>query len=118
MLRLAAWTFCGLLALVLSRPLLGHAILLSAVPQANHTVSGPDVPFTLRFNARIDARRSRLTLVAADGTQTPLDVREQTSADTLTAAAKGLKSGAYVLRWQVLAADGHITRGEFPFQVR
>jgi methionine-rich copper-binding protein CopC len=25
--------------------------------------------------------------------------------------------GAYVLRWQVLAVDGHITRGDVPFTV-
>jgi methionine-rich copper-binding protein CopC len=25
--------------------------------------------------------------------------------------------GAYVLRWQVLATDGHITRGKVPFRV-
>jgi copper resistance protein C len=118
MSRLTAWTCSGLLALILSMPLHGHAILLSAIPEANQTVSGPDVPFRLRFNSRIDAKRSRLILVAPDATQTPLEIGEQTSADTLTAAARGLKSGAYVLRWQVLAADGHITRGEFRLQVR
>ena len=25
--------------------------------------------------------------------------------------------GAYVVRWQVLAVDGHITRGDVPFTV-
>jgi hypothetical protein len=25
--------------------------------------------------------------------------------------------GAYVVRWQVLAIDGHITRGDVPFTV-
>jgi methionine-rich copper-binding protein CopC len=28
-----------------------------------------------------------------------------------------LAAGAYRLRWQVLASDGHITRGEIPFTV-
>ena len=117
MTGLAACTCSGLLALILSMPMYGHAILLSTAPQPNHTVSGPDVPLTLRFNSRVDAKRSRVTLVAKDGTQTPLEIDKQTSADTITAAAKGLKSGSYVLRWQVLAVDGHITRGEFAFQV-
>ena len=27
----------------------------------------------------------------------------------------GLKPGAYAIRWQVLAPDGHISRGEIPF---
>jgi methionine-rich copper-binding protein CopC len=29
----------------------------------------------------------------------------------------GLGSGAYRLRWQVLAVEGHITRGDIPFTV-
>jgi hypothetical protein len=28
-----------------------------------------------------------------------------------------LTPGVYVLRWQVLAIDGHITRGDVPFTV-
>jgi len=33
-------------------------------------------------------------------------------------ANHGLVRGAYKLRWQVLAADGHITRGEISFEVK
>jgi methionine-rich copper-binding protein CopC len=35
----------------------------------------------------------------------------------LSAKLTGLVKGAYVLRWQVLATDGHITRGKVPFRV-
>jgi methionine-rich copper-binding protein CopC len=31
--------------------------------------------------------------------------------------AADLAAGGYVLRWQVLAIDGHITRGDIPFAV-
>jgi methionine-rich copper-binding protein CopC len=41
----------------------------------------------------------------------------QPSPDVLSATGHGLTKGAYVLRWQVLADDGHITRGEVPFHV-
>jgi methionine-rich copper-binding protein CopC len=98
--------------------LFGHAILLSAVPGANQVVTGPDVAVKLRFNARIDAKRSRLAVEKADGGETPLQITAQTAADTLAAQAAGLASGAYVLRWQVLASDGHISRGGVPFRVR
>ncbi len=57
-------------------------------------------------------------LVAPDGAQTALAILEQTSPDALSSQAKALKSGSYILRWQVLANDGHITRGEVPFQVQ
>ena len=94
-----------------------HAIVLSASPAKGQEVSGPDVPITLRFNSRIDAKRSRLTLLMPDGRQTPLDLSEA-EPDSLASKAKGLESGSYLLRWQVLATDGHITRGEVPFRVK
>jgi hypothetical protein len=96
----------------------GHAIVLSATPGVNEIVNGPDVAVKLRFNARIDAQRSKLILVGPNGEQSPLSVNQPASADTLVSEAKGLKGGPYVLRWQVLASDGHITRGEVLFRVR
>jgi hypothetical protein len=56
-------------------------------------------------------------LLNPDNSTTDLKIAEQTSADTLNAKASGLKPGAYRIRWQVLAPDGHITRGEVPFTV-
>jgi methionine-rich copper-binding protein CopC len=29
-----------------------------------------------------------------------------------------LSAGGYTIRWQALASDGHITRGEIPFVVQ
>jgi len=66
---------------------------------------------------RIDAARSRLTLVDPDGSSQPLEISAQDPPNTISAQAKGLRPGAYRLRWQVLASDGHITRGEIPFTV-
>ena len=113
---------CALLVLLLYAAsvsgLFGHAILMSATPETKQVVSGPDVPISLRFNCRIDAKRSRITLVTPGGNQVALNIAKQASADTLNSEAKELKRGSYVLRWQVLANDGHITRGEVPFQVQ
>jgi copper resistance protein C len=94
-----------------------HAVLLESSPALNSAVSGPTVPVMLRFNVRIDALRSRLTLIYPDGSSQTLEISKDTPADTLSTQATGLSSGAYRLRWQVLASDGHITRGEIPFTV-
>ena len=94
-----------------------HAVLLESSPALKRAVSGPDVPIRLRFNVRIDGLRSRLTLIHPDGSAQALEINKQTPADTLSAEATGLAAGAYRLRWQVLASDGHITRGEIPFTV-
>jgi copper resistance protein C len=94
-----------------------HAVLLEATPAADSTVAGPDVAVKLRFNVRIDRDRSRLTLALPDGKTTALKLTDEGSPATLSARATGLGPGAYHLRWQVLAADGHITRGDIPFRV-
>ena len=96
----------------------GHAIVLSTTPSRRETVRGPDVPIKIRFNSRIDYKRSRLTLLAPDGKQTALGNVEVSSGDSLISEAKGLKSGVYLLRWQAMALDGHISRGEVPFRVQ
>jgi copper resistance protein C len=94
-----------------------HAIVLSATPAQHQEVSGPNVPVNLSFNSRIDTKRSRLILVMPDGKQVVLSVSEA-SGQSLISEAKGLKRGSYLLRWQVLASDGHISRGEVPFRVK
>jgi methionine-rich copper-binding protein CopC len=114
------WAFILLAAVavfVSAPPTAAHAILVESTPSLKSAVSGPDVPIKLRFNVRIDALRSRLTLIHPDGSAQALEISKQTPADTLSAEATGLAPGAYRLRWQVLASDGHITRGEIAFTV-
>jgi len=97
---------------------LAHAVLLEAVPPLRGAVAGPRVAFHLRFNSRIDAARSTLKLVLPDGKVRPVTMAPQVSPDSLSAKSDDMITGRYLLRWQVLAADGHITRGEIPFEVR
>src|SRR5712671_2764611 len=92
---------------LLPMPAAAHAIIVSADPAVDAVLHTPSVPVVLRFNSRIDRERSRLPL--------PLVAAERP--DTLTARIDGLAAGRYRLRWQVLAVDGHITRGDIPFAV-
>jgi hypothetical protein len=46
-----------------------------------------------------------------------LAISKDAPADILASQAQGLIPGEYRIRWQVLASDGHITRGEIPFKV-
>ena len=94
-----------------------HAVLLESTPSLKSSVAGPTVPIKLRFNVRIDASRSRLTLVGPAGSTQALEISKESPADALVTHATGLLPGEYRLRWQVLASDGHITRGEIPFSV-
>src|SRR6516162_6677281 len=95
-----------------------HAILMESTPKINSTVSGPDIDITLRFNVRIDGGRSRVLLVASDGTSSSLTLAKQEKPDILQMHASGLKPGAYKLQWKVLASDGHMSNGDVPFAVK
>ena len=97
---------------------LAHAVLVSSTPQKNAAVSGPDITINLKYNSRVDGARSSLSLLKPDGTVERIGTPAQLAPDVLSATGHGLAKGAYVLRWQVLATDGHITRGEVPFQVQ
>lgn len=110
--------FCAAVLLFCTGPAWAHAILMGATPAAHQVVSGKNVPIKLRFNSRIDGKRSKVTLLGPDGQERPLTMDQQSAPDTLSATAEGLRPGQYILRWQVLAADGHITRGEVPFQAQ
>ena len=107
----------ALFALVPSSAAWAHAIVLESVPGVDAAVAGPDLDVAVRFNSRIDLHRSRLTLMLPGGGSRVLAIREDAGPANLEARATGLAPGAYTLRWQVLAADGHITRGDIPFTV-
>lgn len=94
-----------------------HAILIQSKPSAGDSVPAGRQDMTFRYNSRIDRARSRLTLTAPDHTQSILKIIPAGQADTLQTSAELSLPGAYVVRWQVLAIDGHITRGDVPFTV-
>jgi copper resistance protein C len=115
---LFAWCLCAALVFATARELRAHAILMETSPNSGATMNGPDVPIRLKFNVRIDGERSRITLVRPAGLAKQLTLDKQSSPDILTTTATGLIPGKYKLQWQVLAADGHISRGEIPFTVQ
>jgi len=110
-------------ALVLTWPALppapaaAHAIILSAAPAPGAVLQSGDVAVVLRFNSRIDRERSRITLVGPDRSSAALPLDRSTGPDSLAAQIARPAPGRYRLRWQVLGIDGHITRGDIPFEV-
>ena len=117
-LAVSGLILAGVLAVVWPGSAAAHAIIQTAVPAAHATVDGPDVDILLRFNSRLDLQRSRLAVTLPDGNRRPVRVIPN-PAEPAALAAKlgGLAPGAYVLHWQVLAVDGHMTRGNVPFTV-
>jgi methionine-rich copper-binding protein CopC len=108
---------CGI-ALSVPRVALAHAVLVSSLPGVNSTVLGPKVAVLLKYNSRVDIEHSTLTLLTPEGRVEKVAIESEPEPGLLSAKLTGLVKGAYVLRWQVLATDGHITRGKVPFQVK
>jgi methionine-rich copper-binding protein CopC len=116
--RIIVGTVAMAALLAAGRIIEGHAILKESSPAANSTVAGPDVTITLKYNSRVDSTRSKIQLSHPDNSVTDLPLAKQVSPDTLSSKATGLTPGAYKLQWQVLAPDGHITRGVVSFTVK
>ncbi|HKD82884.1 MAG TPA: copper resistance CopC family protein [Candidatus Angelobacter sp.] len=111
------WLLIGTILLLNHGQAWAHAVIVESTPQVNGVVTGPTLEIKLRFNARIDGGRSKLTLIFPDGVSHVVTLSPQTSPDLLAARAPSLTPGKYQLHWQVLAGDGHITQGNIPFSV-
>ena len=94
-----------------------HAILVQSEPAAGAKVPPGRVDLSFSYNSRIDRARSRLTLTGPDHTQSVLKIAPDGPPNLLETTTNLETPGAYVVRWQVLAIDGHITRGDVPFTV-
>ena len=106
--------FFALVLIGLAQAADAHAILMDGYPLPNSTMPAGTAAVRLRFNSRIDIARSRLTLITPDGAEHRLQARPGPTPDIMEADAP-IAAGVGQLHWQVLAIDGHITRGVIPF---
>jgi copper resistance protein C len=114
------WTLVGLVALApmaLSRVAFAHAILEDSTPAAGTSVPAGPLDLRFRYNSRIDRARSRLTLTRPDQSSDTIPIMPDEAPDIIRCHLD-LTPGDYVVHWQVLAVDGHITRGEVRFVVK
>lgn len=116
---LRAWALCAALLALASGAAGAHAIVLESEPAAGAKLAEPPARIYLRFNGKIEKRLSRVTLTAADGWPVPLAVKADGSEkpDQIVLPLESLRPGAYVVRYKVLAVDGHITEGALRFTV-
>lgn len=111
-----------------------HAVVVASDPPTGAALDGLPSRVTVRFNSRIDHARSRLMLVGpqaealvldTDPGRDPVAIEATVGNPVANPVAAGgnpgvspSAPGAWRLRWQVLAVDGHITRGDIPFTIR
>ena len=97
-----------------------HAIVLESSPIHDAVLPVAPQRVALRFNSRIEKRFTRVTLAAGDNTPVAVAVPvgdAEATPDRLTIPLRPLGPGVYVLRYRVLAVDGHVTQGALRFTV-
>ena len=116
----AALLLAASLVLLPVSPAVAHAIVLESSPVHDAVLARAPGQVTLRFNSKIEKRFTRITLAAGDrpAMVIALPGREEASApDRVVIPLSPLAPGVYVLRYRVLAVDGHITEGALRFTV-
>ena len=100
-------------------PAAAHALLLESTPASGATLSEPPAQLYLRFNSKLEKRLSHVTLATEKGRPLalPIAVNDREKPDRLVLPLGQLAPGAYLVRYKVLAVDGHITEGILRFSV-
>ena len=108
-----------------------HAIVLESTPAHDARLDTAPLRVVLRFNGRIEHSLGRATIQSigesigdsSGGRQVPLTIAagapdRAPAPDRLVIPIRPLPPGTYVLRYRVLAADGHLTEGALRFTIR
>ena len=110
--------FAFLLALA-APAVLAHAYLDRTSPEAASTVRGTPAEVKLWFSHALEPAFSTVQVLDKDGKRVDReDTRvDQAEAKLLKVTLAPLAPGAYRVVWRVLSADGHVSNGEFGFEV-
>ena len=116
----AALLLSASLVLLTVSPVSPHAIVLESSPVHDAVLDRAPGQVILRFNSKIEKRFTRITLAVGDRPPAPVALPgddDGSSPDRIVIPLSPLAPGVYVLRYRVLAVDGHITEGALRFTV-
>lgn len=118
MARFLGWTASLAVALLAGTPVaFAHAMLMHSTPADQAVVRSHQVDIALDYDSRIEARRCTVKVTDAAGKPVAVQMERSAKPSELNAVAHDLANGKYQIHWQVLASDGHITRGDVTFTV-
>ena len=95
-----------------------HAYPTNVSPADGSTVTQPPREIRIQFTEGVELEFSRVDVKSASGERVTQGKLRKVAADTLAIDVKPLSSGAYVIEWQVLSVDTHITEGVLRFIVK
>jgi methionine-rich copper-binding protein CopC len=117
---LRALAALGVVALVSSPALaFAHALVLESRPAQGAQLTEAPREVYLRFNSKLEKRLSHVTIATDKGQPValPIAVDGSERPDRLVLPLAHLGPGSYLVRYKVLAVDGHITEGILRFSV-
>ncbi len=96
-----------------------HAIVVESNPPEGAVLKQAPVRIQLRFNVKIEKALTRVTLTKGDQRAIALPRADfnQGAPERLEVPLPRLEPGNYILRYSVLAADGHATQGVLRFSI-
>jgi methionine-rich copper-binding protein CopC len=106
----------ALLALLLTSLAWGHATARNSTPKNGAILSEPPTQIVIQFGNA--AKLVSLVVASDDGSRVEVDVSNATSVDGVVGVAvEPLAPGKYRVIWRAMGIDGHITAGDFGFEV-
>lgn len=105
----------GLAAALCTRRAAAHTRLVRSTPSDGAAVDRAPERVVLRFSSGIERRFSRLSLGSRD---LVVDGDGDALVDQLSAKLPPLAAGSHVVKYDVVAADGHRTAGSINFTIR
>ena len=115
----AVATVVWLTLLTVAQPASAHVAALATEPASGSTVETAPPRLLVRFGGPIEISLGSLRLVNSDGKNVTIGVPEHPGGeqDAVASTLSNVADGGYVAIYQVVAPDGHLTRGAFTFQV-
>ncbi|MBI1774063.1 MAG: copper resistance protein CopC [Proteobacteria bacterium] len=100
-------------------PAEAHAFLDHAIPAVGSTLRASPNEVRLWFTEDLEAAFSSVRVVDPSGKRVDRDDKQVDLSDKtlLKVSVPGLEKGSYQVIWRVLSVDGHVTEGDFKFQV-
>lgn len=100
-------------------PVEAHAFLDSAEPAVGSTVKGSPTEVKLWFTMHLKRGFCSVQVFSGSGAQVDKgDVKIDAQDSTLmTVSVPGLPAGTYRVIWKAVCIDGHVTHGDFTFEI-
>ena len=94
-----------------------HAYPAVSIPNNGATVKEPPREVRIQFTEGVEIAFSQIIVKGANGEVVSQGKLRQLADDTLAIDLKPLSPGNYIVEWQVLSIDTHVTEGVLRFTV-